>query len=734
MIVSLLIDILLQFWWAFARSAPYLLLGLVAAGALRVLLPDAMMTRLLGGARKRNIALASLLGVPLPICSCGVVPVSVALRRKGAGRGATMSFLISTPETGVDSVALTFGLMGPLMAVFRPLVALVASFVGGILIEASDRNAGGPTDEKLPDDDSDVADDDSSTDDACCNGSSNGEASGSGEDTPAPGGKLRAILRYGLVDLLGELSTWLLLGLLLTALVAALLPEGMLQNGALATGLPSMLLMILVGLPVYMCASASTPLGAALVAKGLNPGAALVFLLVGPATNLATITLVRRFYGDRFIRVYLLVVVATAVIAGLALNALIAMTGWGVYGRIGSTAGSEFGLIEIASALLLGGLIIAGYRRTGLRPHLRELRDSSIALALLVWRFRRWQRPWRMTAAVVGVIVASTWLLSGLTVVRPGEVAVARRFGVPATAALEPGLHLRWPVPIEKVDICREDRVRVVEIGFRMRGDFEIRDPGIADELDLITGDENLVDFTAAAEYRVGDPIAFLYKLENPDAVVRDILVASTNAVAADRRIDDVLTTDRAELQLASMTLAQQWLARYDTGIELLAFRLLSVHAPPQVHDAFREVASAQEDALTSINRAHGDNARVLADARATAARMRHEAKADAAHVVARAHGDASAFSDLSDAARDAPGPTRRRLYLETLERVLGGRQKIVRPGTDRFDLWWIEAPPTDDDGGQRIRVPVIPQKTGDPTSMEVDLDRGYTGFEEERP
>jgi len=730
MVAGLFLDVLLQFGWAFARSAPYLLLGLIAAGALRVLFPEATMTRLLGGTRKRSVFVASLLGVPLPICSCGIVPVSLAMRRKGAGRGATMSFLISTPETGVDSVALTYGLMGPLMAVFRPLVALVASFVGGLLIEASDRHAGGTEGEALPPEDGDDAAGSCETGEceAGC------DAGGAPDRSPAPEGKLRAILRYGLFDLLGELSTWLLLGLLLTALVAALLPDEMLQDRALTTGLPSMLLMILVGLPVYMCASGSTPLGAALVAKGLNPGAALVFLLVGPATNLATITLVRRFYGDRFIRVYLLVVAGSAVLAGLGLNALIAVTGWGVYGRIGSGDASGVGFVEVVCALVLGGLIVASYRRTGVLPHLRELRDSSIALALLVWRVRRWQRPWRVAASVTLAIVAAGWLLSGITIVRPGEVAVIRCFGVPSSEPLGPGIHLRWPAPIEQADICRDELVRVVEIGFRMQGDFEVRDPGVADELDLITGDENLVDITAAAEYRVADPIAFLYIVEDPDAVVRDVLVASTNAVAVDRRIDDVLTTDRAELQQASMRLAQQWLARYGTGIELVGFRLLSVHAPPQVHDAFREVASAHEDALTSINRAHGDHARALAEARAQAARIRQEARAGAAHLVARAHGDASAFSDLSEASKSAPGPTRRRLYLETLERTLADREKIVRPGRDGFDLWLIEAPSDAEEGGRRIQVPVIPQKAGDPTSMEVDLDQGYPDGEEVRP
>ncbi len=711
MLNTVLVEIPQQFLWAFVRTAPYLLLGLLAAGALRVLLPDELLLRLLGRGRARGVVVASLFGIPLPICSCGVVPVSLTMRRKGAGRGATMSFLVSTPETGVDSIALTFGLMGPVMAIFRPIVALVTALVGGLILEAADDEAGGELDENLGEEPEPCTCED-----------------GCDESPPPPAeGRLQAIVRYGFGELLAELSTWLLLGLLLTAIVGALLPDDFLAGRALGAGLPAMLLMIAVGLPLYMCASSSTPLGAAFVAKGLSPGAALVFLLVGPATNLATITMVRRFYGDRFIRVYVGTVIVVSLVAGLALEWLLVATGWQVFGLVGTDEAAPFGLFDIGCALLLAGLIVIGYRRTGLRGPLREVADSSAALALLVWRVRRWERPQRRLVGILAAIVALLWLISAFTVIRPGEVGVARRFGAPTDTTLAPGLHLRFPWPVETVDTCAVDHVRVIELGFRTHDGLRLRDPVVARELDLITGDENLVDLTAVAEYRVADPYAFLYVVADPDPLVQQAVVGALDEVVLANRIDDLLTVDRDPIQGAALAATQRRLDAYGAGIEVTALRLLDVHAPPQVHDAFREVASAMEDAETAVNRARGEHDRLLAEARADAAQQVADAEVDSRLLVARARGEARAFAEFSAAERSHPVATRERLYLEALERALAGRRKVIRPGSGEFELWLVPPGETGDDGNT-IEVPVIPQRAGDPTSATVDLDQGYPG------
>jgi HflK protein len=713
MILSFLVEVVRQFAWAFARSAPYLLLGLLAAGALRAFIPDELLLRLLGGSRRRSVVLASLLGIPLPICSCGVVPVSVALRRKGAGRGPTMAFLVSTPETGVDSIALTLGLMGPVMAVFRPLVALVTSLVGGLLVRASDGDHG--------DAEGDLGEDDEASPACACEGEASACDDACEDGEPVEGGKLRSMLRYGFVDLLGEMAVWLLAGLALTAVVGAALPDGALEGGALGSGLTSMLLMVFVGLPIYMCASGSTPLGAALVAKGLNPGAALVFLLVGPTTNLATITLVRRFHGDRFVKIYLATVVSCALLGGVALNVLLGMTGWQVLGRVGTTeaVASPF---EAFCALLLAALIVNALRRVGVRDRLRELRDSSVALALLMMRVRRWERPGRRIAAGTAALLIGAWLWSGVTVVRPGEVGIARRFGTAQSPPMGPGLHLTAPYPIARVDICRTDHIRLAELGFRLRGEYRVRDPEVASELDLITGDENLVDVTATAEYRVVDPHAFLYNVADPDALVRHSTIAAMNEVVVGRRIDHLLTRGREDLQERTREEAQARLDAYGVGVELVSVRLLDVHAPPQVHDAFREVASALEDATTTVNVAGGDRARLLAEARGEATRVRKGAQADATRLVLLADGEARAFAELAEVASKSPSTTRKRLYLETLQDVLAGRRKIIRPGSGQFDLWTLPGGGQDEGGGRRIQIPVLPERPGDPTSAEIEL------------
>ncbi len=737
--LAFLADLVRQFLWAFTASAPYFLLGLLVAGILRVFVPDALLIRWLGGSRRRSVLVASLLGVPLPICSCGIVPLSITLRRKGAGRGATMAFLISTPETGVPSIALTWGLLGPLMAVVRPLVSWITALLAGLFIEAADDEADDPTEqESFPDGDSG----ETATDDTCSCDDTGSCSAGTDADTateaatdpdpePDTSGvtpRIREALRYGFVELLSELSLWLLVGLALTAVIAAAVPDGVFEGKLLGTGLPAMLLAIAIGLPLYMCASGSTPMAAALVAKGISPGAALVFLLTGPATNVATVTMVRRIYGDRFLRIYLGTIAGVAIAAGLGFNALLSMTGWSVAARIGGDELGRFGAVEVLSALALAALIGFNLWRTGLRGPLAELRESSLALALLLWRGPDGRQPWRRLVLAVLALAGVIWLGTAVTQVEPGDRGVVRRFGAARAGLLEPGLHLHLPSPLDRVDVCDVEGVRLLELGFRTRSGVRIREPGVADELDLITGDENLVDITATVEFRARDAEAYLYAAEDPEEVIRQAAIAAVNETLVDRGIDAVLTVDRAPVQAEALERTRQQLTDYGLGVELMALRLMDVHAPPQVHDAFREVASAQEDAATTINTAEGARERALAGARGAAAEARLSAQADALMGKATATGEAEAFQALRDASAAAPAGTRKRLYLEAIERVLPGRVKVIRPGAGAggFELWLVPAGGGDDEGGgDTIEVPIIPQAPGDPESMEIDLGAG---------
>ena len=285
-----------------AESAPYLLFGFAAAGLLRALVPEELVYRLLGKDGFRSVFLASLFGVPLPLCSCSVIPAATGLRRAGAGRAATTSFLISTPETGVDSISITYALMDPIMTVARPLAAFATALLTGSAVALLPPGDHTSLEEPAPA--SGCCDDD-----ACC---------GSSPPSPSRSQSLRDGMRWAFGPLVDDLVVWLIVGFVLAAAVAAAIPDGFF--GAIPSGWVSSLLMMIVATPVYICATAATPIAAALVLKGLDPGAALVLLLVGPATNVTTILVVFRLMGGRVLAVYLLGVTGCALAFGFAVN------------------------------------------------------------------------------------------------------------------------------------------------------------------------------------------------------------------------------------------------------------------------------------------------------------------------------------------------------------------------------------------------------------------------------
>ena len=289
-----LVNIPAGFWAVLSDMSPYLLFGFAVAGALSVLVSPEFIERHLGGRGIWPVAKASAFGVPLPLCSCGVIPVAASLRKHGASKGATVGFLISTPQTGVDSVLVTLSLLGPVFAVFRPLVALASGLIGGTLasvVDSDDTSAGAGA---------------AACQDSCCSAD------------PAQG-RFRRALAYGFVALPRDIGRALLVGLVLAAVISAALPPKCFA-GVLGGGIGAMVIMMLAGMPIYVCATASIPVVAALIAKGLSPGAALVFLMTGPATNAAAIVTIWRVLGRRTAVVYLLTVAFSALGAGVLLD------------------------------------------------------------------------------------------------------------------------------------------------------------------------------------------------------------------------------------------------------------------------------------------------------------------------------------------------------------------------------------------------------------------------------
>ena len=359
-----IIDIGVAFWSVMAEMAPWLLFGFLAAGVLSVAFKPAWIERHLGGKGRSggvgSVVKASVLGVPLPLCSCGVIPVGTGLYRHGASRGATASFLLSTPQTGVDSLFATYALMGPVFAVVRPVVALVSGITGGLLI---DRVAGGAPA---------IGRSGNSLTPLPPGGAGGGSASGeevsrcdivqSGLPSPNPSRgegdqhgccgsaagkdqpKWKKALRYAVVTLPADIAGSLLLGLAVAALLTVLVPADALAP-YLGGGLVAMLAAVAFSTPLYVCATGSIPVGLGLLAVGASPGAVLAFLIAGPATNAATLAVTWKVMGRATGLIYLGTVLVVAIAAGLGLDAAFTLEQLRL--PTGAMAGHEHGITWI---------------------------------------------------------------------------------------------------------------------------------------------------------------------------------------------------------------------------------------------------------------------------------------------------------------------------------------------------------------------------------------------------
>ncbi len=282
------------------EMSPYILLGFFIAGLLHAFVPAKVMSRHLSGSDWKSVVKAALIGVPLPLCSCGVLPTAVAMRRNGASSAASASFLIATPQTGVDSIAATYSLLGPAFAVVRPVAALVTAVIGGCLVGRSEKAAGEV--------DSCPVDNSASADDAA------------GKPSFIAG--MKTALHYGFFQMVQSIGKWLVLGLVIAALITVFVPADFFVSLA-DRPLLAMLAVVVVAIPMYVCATGSIPIALSLILKGLSPGTALVFLMAGPAANFASITVVSRAMGRRCAAVYLGSIVAGAVAFGLVIDYLL---------------------------------------------------------------------------------------------------------------------------------------------------------------------------------------------------------------------------------------------------------------------------------------------------------------------------------------------------------------------------------------------------------------------------
>lgn len=333
-------------WDLFLDASPYVLFGILVAGLLRVFLSPDDIVRKLGKGRLRPVIRASLLGSPLPLCSCGVLPTAASLRRQGASKGATMAFLISTPETGVDSIAISWALLDPILTVARPVVAFMTSFLAGL----AQNLLGGP--EELP---GAGGIEPTGPVDGCCEQTDCEAARFAGHHSL--NNRILEGVHYAFGELWGDLAGWFFAGMILAGLITALVP-GDLVTLALGGGIGAMLFMLVMGIPLYICATASTPIAAALILKGVSPGAALVFLLAGPATNLAGLTVLIGLLGKRSVAIYLGTISLVSILAGLVLDQIYLLSGISA-DAVAGQAGKIIPLpVQYASGALLLGISV----------------------------------------------------------------------------------------------------------------------------------------------------------------------------------------------------------------------------------------------------------------------------------------------------------------------------------------------------------------------------------------
>lgn len=341
------------------EMSPYLLLGFLLAGLMHAFIPGRYYTRYLSKPTLGSVINAAIFGIPLPLCSCGVIPTAMSLRKEGASRGAVTSFLIATPQTGIDSIIATFSLMGVPFAVIRPIAALITAVLGGWMVNTfvslRDRRAHREMAEgtivKTEEMETCTCHCHENKAESCC---PEGDGDGhhhhhhhSGEhhqhsshhrhsshhhhsssaschchDRKIPntiGGKIVEALRYAFLDMMSDIGKWLVIGLVVAGLITIYVPDEVFtifKDNTMA----SMILVLIISIPMYLCATGSIPIAVVLMLKGLTPGAALVLLMAGPACNMASILVIRKGLGFRTLVIYILSIVIGAVFFGCLID------------------------------------------------------------------------------------------------------------------------------------------------------------------------------------------------------------------------------------------------------------------------------------------------------------------------------------------------------------------------------------------------------------------------------
>ncbi len=335
--MNYILNFISDFFNILNEMSPYLLLGFLFAGILHVAFPRDKINKYMGKKNLRSVIAATLLGIPLPLCSCGVIPTGISFYKSGASKGASISFLISTPQTGIDSILVSYSLLGLPFAIIRIFIALITGVVGGVFTNSIIKNEA-----------------DSSVQNSIINESETGNKKN----------KFIEMLRYAFVEFLQDISKWLIIGLLLASVISVLIPNDFFIN-FVGNDFLSMLIVLIAAIPLYVCATGSVPIAAMLMIKGLSPGAALVFLMAGPATNAATITVINNVMGKKTLYAYLFSIISGALIFGTLINTFLPSEWFMIQGLNNEAIVHNHEILpqwfKIASSIVLLGLIINAY-------------------------------------------------------------------------------------------------------------------------------------------------------------------------------------------------------------------------------------------------------------------------------------------------------------------------------------------------------------------------------------
>ncbi|MCX7917449.1 MAG: SO_0444 family Cu/Zn efflux transporter [bacterium] len=290
-------NFIFEFWRILNEMSPFLILGFLISGISKIIIPKEKIYIYLSSSSISSVLKSTIIGIPLPLCSCGVIPVATHLEKEGASKGATISFLISTPTTGVDSIFATYSLLGPIFAIMRPISAFISGIFAGCIVNIFEKKKINFSEKEI-----------------CKNCDSEIKNLSLIK-------KMKSAINYGFFELVEDTGIWILLGIIIGSIISILIPENLISK-YLSNRIYSYLIMLFIGVPLYVCATGSIPIASSLISKGISPGAGFVFLFTGPATNSATLTFILGKLGKRNFLIYIFSIIFWAIIFGIAIDKL----------------------------------------------------------------------------------------------------------------------------------------------------------------------------------------------------------------------------------------------------------------------------------------------------------------------------------------------------------------------------------------------------------------------------